>query len=97
MPTYITLVNFTDQGVRTVKDTVARAEAAQKLAKEFGVTYKSLHWTQGEYDLVAEVDAKDEASATAFGLSIASMGNVRAKTLRAFSADEMKAIIAKMP
>lgn len=97
MATYIHLVNFTDQGMRNIKDTVTRAEAGQKRAKEFGVTYKSMHWTQGQYDLIVETEAQDEATATAFGLSLASQGNVRTTTLRAFSADEMKAIIAKMP
>jgi uncharacterized protein with GYD domain len=97
MATYITLMSFTDQGIRTVKETVARAEAAQKVAKEYGVTFNSLHWTQGAYDLVCELDAKDEASMMAFGLAQASRGSVRMQTLRAFDADEMKAIIAKMP
>jgi len=97
MATYITLMNFTDQGVRAVKETVQRYEAAQKLAAEFGVTFKSIHWTLGQYDIVCELEAPDEASIAAFGLASASLGNVRGQTLRAFSADEMKAHIAKMP
>ncbi|CAM4053973.1 GYD domain-containing protein [Roseateles saccharophilus] len=97
MATYISLMNFTDQGAKTIKETVSRSEAAQKMAKEYGITFKSVHWTLGQYDFVCEFEAKDEAMAAAFGMAIASMGNVRAQTLRAFSADETKAIIAKMP
>ena len=62
MATYITLINFTDQGIRAVKETVQRYEASQKLAGQFGVTFKSIHWTLGQYDIVCELEAKDEAS-----------------------------------
>jgi len=97
MATYIVLCNFTDQGIRNVKDTTKRAEAAQKIAKEYGVTFKSIHWTQGQYDVVAEVEAKDEQAYNAFNLAIASQGFMRGQTLRAFSADEMKTLLAKLP
>ena len=96
MASYIILANFTDQGARAIKDTVQRAEAAQKRGAEHGVSVKSIHWTLGQYDIVMEVDAKDEASLAAFGPSVASLGNERMQTLRAFTADEMKANIAKM-
>jgi uncharacterized protein with GYD domain len=97
MPSYITLVSFTDQGARTAKDTVKRADAAKDLAGRFGVTMTNINWTLGQYDVVTYLDAPDEASITAFGLALASQGNVRTQTLRAFSRDEMSAILAKMP
>lgn len=97
MATYITLMNFTEQGAHTIKDTVKRYEAAQKAAKEFGVTFKSMHWTQGAYDAICELEGKDELSLNAFALAMLSLGNLRMQTLRAFSADEMRATIAKMP
>jgi uncharacterized protein with GYD domain len=97
MPSYIALVSFTDQGARTVKDTVKRADAVKDMAGRFGVTMKSINWTLGQYDLVTYCDATDEASITAFGLALASQGNVRTQTLRAFSRDEMAAIVAKLP
>ena len=81
MSTYIALMNFTDQGIRSVKETIKRSDAAQKLGKEYGVTFKSIHWTQGQYDIVCEFEAKDEASLAAFGLALASQGNVRSQTL----------------
>ncbi|MBV8124502.1 MAG: GYD domain-containing protein [Burkholderiaceae bacterium] len=97
MGTYITLLNFTEQGARTIKDTVKRYEIAAKAGQEYGVKFKTVHWTLGQYDLVCEIEAKDEAGLAAFTLAMASQGNVRFQTLRAFSADEMKGFIAKMP
>ncbi|MBV8635167.1 MAG: GYD domain-containing protein, partial [Burkholderiaceae bacterium] len=76
MVTYISLLNFTDQGARSVKDTVKRFESAVKTGQEYGVTFKRGHWTMGQYDLVIEVEAKDEASLAAFTLAMASQGNV---------------------
>jgi len=96
MPTYISLTNFTDQGIRNVKDTTKRADAVKEAAKKFGVTAKEFYWTLGSYDLVVVFDAPDDASMTALGLSIGSAGNVRTQTLRAFSKDEMSKILAKM-
>jgi uncharacterized protein with GYD domain len=96
MATYISLTNFTDQGIRNVKDTTKRADAVKEAAKKFGVTAKEFYWTLGSYDLVVVFDAPDDASMTALGLSIGAAGNVRTQTLRAFSKDEMTKILAKM-
>ena len=96
MATYIVLTNFTDQGVRNVKDSPKRAEAVKKLAKKFGVTAKEFFWTLGSYDLVAIFEAPDEESMTAVGLAIGAAGNVRTQTMRAFSKDEMNAVLAKL-
>jgi uncharacterized protein with GYD domain len=96
MITYVSLLSFTDQGIRTAKDTMKRAAAFKEMAKKFGVTTKEIFWTQGQYDLVSIIEAPDELSATAANLSLCALGNVRTQSLRAFSADEMKQIIAKM-
>ncbi len=96
MATYIALSSFTDQGIRSIKDSTKRADAVKEAAKKFGATMTQLYWTLGQYDLVAIIDAPDDASATAFSLAIASAGNVRMQTLRAFSRDEMGGILAKM-
>jgi uncharacterized protein with GYD domain len=96
MITYVTLVNFTDQGIRSAKDTVKRTEGFRDMAKKFGVTVNEVFWTQGQYDLVAITEAPDEISGTALNMSLCALGNVRTQTLRAFSAAEMKQIIAKM-
>jgi uncharacterized protein with GYD domain len=96
MATYIVLGNFTEQGIRAVKDTTKRAEAVRELARKVGVTVKEVYWTLGQYDVVTIVEAPDEASVTAFGLSAGALGNVRTQTLRAFSADEMAQILSRL-
>ena len=96
MPTYISLCRFTDQGIRTIKDTTKRAAAVQEAAQKFGAAMSQLYWTLGHYDLVIVVEAADEQAATAFMLSVAAAGNVRVQTMRAFNRDEISAIIGKM-
>jgi len=96
MITYVVLVNFTDQGIRNAKDTVKRMEAFKEMAKKFGVTVREFFWTYGRYDMAAITEAPDDASGMALNMNLCALGNVRTQTLRAFSADEMKPIIAKM-
>ena len=69
MPSFVILTNFTDQGVRAVKDTIKRAEKFKETAKQCGATVKDLYWTLGKYDVVAIVEAPDVTSVTALGLS----------------------------
>lgn len=96
MATYITLSTFTDQGIKSVKDTVKRADAIKEAAGKYGVKLQSIHWTQGQYDVVGVWEAKDELSIAALGLAIGQAGNVSTQTLRAFSRDEMSAILGKL-
>jgi uncharacterized protein with GYD domain len=96
MPTYVTLYTFTEQGLRTIKDTVKRAKTAKKAAADLGINLKDIVWTQGQYDLVAISEAPDEAAATAFLLNLLKAGNLRAQTLRAFTAAEMEKIVEKV-
>jgi uncharacterized protein with GYD domain len=96
MAIYIVLSNFTDQGIKAVKDTTKRAEAFRTLAKKNGVTIKDLYWTLGSYDVVAIMDAPDEMTVTALELSLAQAGNVRTQTMRGFSADEMGKILERV-
>jgi uncharacterized protein with GYD domain len=97
MATFVVLVNFTDQGIRNVKDTRKRAEAFKEMAKKVGATVKEIYWTLGRYDVVSILDAPDAATVTALNLSVGALGNVRTQTLSAFSADEMGGILAKLP
>ncbi|HEX6708339.1 MAG TPA: GYD domain-containing protein [Albitalea sp.] len=96
MASYVVLSTFTEQGLRSIKQTTKRAEAARSAAKEVGVTLREIFWTQGQYDVVAIIDAPDETSLTAFELSLASAGNVKSQTLRAFTKDEMEKILSKV-
>lgn len=97
MATYTVLANFTDQGIRNIKETTHRAEAVEAAARKLGVTVRSIQWTLGAYDLVCQFEAPDDQAITAFGLAIAAQGNVRTQTLRTFSRDEMNAILARVP
>jgi uncharacterized protein with GYD domain len=96
MATFVVLAAFTDQGIRSVKETIGRAEAFKEMAKKSGIAVKDLYWTLGQYDVIAVCEAPDDETATAFSLSVSSRGNVRSQTLRAFSFDEMKMILGKM-
>jgi uncharacterized protein with GYD domain len=97
MATYIALVNFTDQGVRNIRQTTERAKALMNAAANLGVRIKEIYWTLGAFDAVFTADAPDEETMTAFTLSVGSLGNIRTQTLRAFSADEMNKILEKVP
>jgi uncharacterized protein with GYD domain len=96
MITFISLCTFTDQGIRTIKESTKRADMVMDAASKFGSKMTHLYWTQGQYDLISIIEAPDDASATAFGLAIASAGNVRMQTLRAFHRNEMNSILGKL-
>lgn len=96
MATYISLINFTDQGIRNVKESPARAEAAKALAAKLGVNLKTLYWTVGKCDMVAIVEGSDEA-VTTFLLKTGSMGNIKTNTMRAYTAEEFARVVANMP
>jgi uncharacterized protein with GYD domain len=96
MATFISLINFTDQGIRNVKDSPDRYEAFKALAEKVGGTVKGVYYTMGHYDMVVIVEGSDEAAMTAM-LKVGSLGNVRTETLRGFSLEEMRKIISKMP
>ena len=96
MVTYVVLGNFTDQGIRTAKDSPKRAEAFKKMAETFGITVKELFWTQGGYDVVTILEAPDEFSVMTLSLSLGALGNVRTESLRAFSAADMAKVVEKM-
>ena len=89
MAAYVILANFTDQGIRNVKDTVKRSETFKELAKKKDATVRDIFWTLGSDDIVCIVDAPNEEAVTSLGLALGMQGNVRTQTLRAFSAAEM--------
>jgi uncharacterized protein with GYD domain len=96
MATFIHLISFTDQGIRTVKDSPDRFEAYKAMAEKLGGTVKGVYYTMGQYDMLVILEATDELAMTAI-LKVGSLGNVRTVTLRGFSLEEMKKIISKMP
>jgi uncharacterized protein with GYD domain len=97
MPRYVSLIDWTREGVTNFKDTVDRYEGAQQQFEQLGVRFIDVYWTLGEHDIVAVVEAPDDETATAALLAVSSQGNLRTKTMRAFSPDEMRAVIDKAP
>jgi uncharacterized protein with GYD domain len=96
MPTYVALMNWTDQGIRSVKDSVQRRDQADALAQKHGASIEQVYWTVGPYDVVAILDAPDDESATAMVLELGSVGNLRTLTLRAYGREEMSGIIGRI-
>ena len=96
MAMYVSLLQFTDQGVRNVKDTSKRSEAATAEAEKMGVKIINTFWTMGAYDLVFLLDAPNDETVSAFSLKIGSLGNVKSQTMRAFRVEEMESILAKI-
>src|SRR5687768_3427581 len=97
MPTYLALMNFTEQGVQNFRDTRKRADAFRGMAEKAGVTVRDVFWTMGAYDGAIVREAQDDAAVTGVLLSLCSMGNVKTQTLRAFDESEMEAILSKAP
>ena len=97
MSTYIMLINYTDQGIRNIKDSPTRADAARELARTCGAEMKDLYLTMGGYDLVVTVDAPNDATMARFALAVGSAGNVRSTTLKAFTEEEYRGIIEALP
>jgi uncharacterized protein with GYD domain len=96
MPTYVVLMNWTDQGVKTVRDTVQRRDQAEALAERHGASIEQVYWTVGPYDLVTLVNAPDDESATAMLLELGTAGNLRTTTLRAYDREEMLGILQRL-
>jgi uncharacterized protein with GYD domain len=95
MTTYVSLINWTEQGIRNFRDCTQRAEDFTKLVEGSGGTVRELLWTVGEYDIVSVADFPDEETGVATMLQVGAAGNVRTNTLRAFDVDEMRGIIRR--
>jgi uncharacterized protein with GYD domain len=96
MASYICLIQFTDQGIRNIKDTVKRGDAAMAEAQKMGMKIVEEYWTMGAYDGVVVFEAPDDETMSAFILKVGSLGNVKGQTLRAFRRNEMEGILEKI-
>jgi uncharacterized protein with GYD domain len=96
MPTYVTLMNWTDQGIRNVKDAVQRYDRSTDLANKHGVSYEQVYWTVGPHDLVVITEAPDVESVSAFLLELSSEGNLKTTTLPAFNRDGMSSLLERL-
>ncbi len=96
MARYVVLFDWTDQGVRNAKDTVQRVGQARAAWERRRVRIETIYWTLGDHDIVAVIDAPDDATLAASLLQLAGAGNVRTKTLRAFDEGEMQALLGQL-
>jgi uncharacterized protein with GYD domain len=96
MPTYVILVNWTEQGIRNVKQTIERTDHGGGIAEKHGLKLEQAYWTVGAYDMVAVFDAPDDEAISAHLLEIGSLGNVRTTTLRAYDEQEMTGILQRL-
>jgi uncharacterized protein with GYD domain len=97
MPAYVSLINFTEQGVRNVKDTVNRARAAAEAAQAAGGRFIGIWWTLGQYDAVLVAEMPDDQTMMRMLLATGLQGNVRTTTLQAYSEQEMEQIVGGLP
>jgi uncharacterized protein with GYD domain len=95
MTTYVSLINWTEQGIKNFRDTTQRAQDFSRLVESSGGRVRELLWTVGEYDIVSIADFPDEETGVAALLQVASTGNIRSNTLRAFNAEQMAGIIGR--
>lgn len=97
MPSYVTLVQYTQKGVENMKDSPSRLEAAKELFKQMGGELKSFYLAMGRYDAVVISEGPDDETATKLAITIASAGAIRTETFRVFNEEEYRKIIAELP
>ena len=97
MATYIMLVNYTEQGIKTIKDSPRRIDGVRVLAEKLGGKMGDLYLTMGAYDIVAMTEFPDAEAAAKFALTLGALGNVRTTTLQAFPEDQLRDIVSRLP
>ena len=96
MPTFIALLDFTDQGIHNIKDSPHRADHFAEVAERAGARVKDVYWTLGNHDGVLIIEAPDDETAAAVLLSLGASGNVRVKTLRAFEWADFQSVLDQL-
>jgi uncharacterized protein with GYD domain len=97
MPMFMCLLNWTDQGIRAVKEAPKRAKAAQELAKKVGVEIKEVYLTSGDSDLLVILDTPNGDNVAKFALALGAQGNVRSRTARIWPQAEFQKMISELP
>jgi len=97
MPTFVAMLSWTDQGIRNVKDTPKRIQAARDAAKKLGIEIKQLFLTNGEFDILSILEASNGDNIAKFAIMIGGQGNVRTRTVRAWPESEMIKLISELP
>jgi len=97
MPTYISLLRYTQQGISKVKDAPARVDAAKEAYRKAGGEFKAIYLTLGQYDLVAIAEMPNDEAVARMALALGGQGNIRSETFRAFTETEFRKIVASLP
>ena len=97
MPTYVSLMSWTEEGIRTVKDSPDRVAQAGAAIQAAGGELKAIYMTMGEYDIVAITEAPSDEAAATILLTIAGQGSIRSQTMRAFTMDEFSGVVSNLP
>jgi uncharacterized protein with GYD domain len=97
MPTYVTLLSYTQQGIKNIKESSKRLDAAKKAYESMGAKLRDFYLVMGRYDIVLVSEGPDDETMAKAALAIGSLGNVRSETLRAFTEDEFRKIVASLP
>ena len=97
MATYVALINFTQKGIETIKDGPARLDAAKKTFAAAGANLKALYLTMGRCDAVVIAEAPDDATMAKIALGGGAQGFIRTETMRAFTEEEYRKIVASLP
>ncbi len=96
MATYVSLVRYTEQGIRNIKDSPARLDAARKMFESIGGSLKQFYLAMGKYDIVIISEAPDDETAAKLALSLGALGNVRTETMRVFSEPDYRKIVGSL-
>jgi len=94
---FISSINWTEQGIRSIKDAPKRAQAARDMAKKMGVEIKEIYLTSGDTDMVAILETANGDNVAKFAMAIGAMGNIRTRTVRAWTQAEMQKMISELP
>jgi len=97
MPTYVSLLRYTLQGIAAIKQGPARLDAARQAYKKAGGELKAFYLTIGQYDAVVIAELPDDTALARITLALGAMGNVRTETLRAFNEAEFRKIVGELP
>lgn len=97
MPTYVSLLRYTEQGMKNIKESPARLDAVRDMFKTMGAELKAFYLVTGQYDAISIAEAPDEATMAKILLALGSKGNVRTESFRAFTEQEYRKIIAGLP
>ncbi len=97
MATFITLLNFTQKGLENIKGGPTRLDQAKKMFSSKGAEIKEFYLVMGQYDAVVITEEPDDTTAAGIRLAVAALGNVSTKTMRAFTEEEYRDIVAELP